>query len=95
MKRNIDNKIDGWDISFRRNVHMYTHALSIQSGQSKFNIDCEDMPTGEQTIGIWLYSSTIPHSRVGEIQQVLLKWAKQYPIKFQIYTGKNDFVASR
>ncbi len=95
MKRNVNDKIDGWDISLQRNVHMYTHALSIQSGQSKFNIDCEDLPAEEKTIGIWLYTSTIPQSRVVEIQQVLLKWAKKFPIKFQIYSSKNDFFSNK
>lgn len=95
MERNINEKVDGWDISLQRNVHMYTHALSIQNGQSKFSIDCEDIPTDEKTIGIWLYTSTIPQSRVGEVQQVLLKWAMQFPIKFQIYSSKNDFVSNK
>ncbi len=95
MERNVNDKIDGWDISLQRNVHMYTHALSIQSGQSKFSIDCEDLPAEEKTIGIWLYTSTIPQSRVGEVQQALLKWAKQFPMKFQIYSSKNDFVNNK
>jgi len=95
MERSVNDKIDSWDISLQRNVHMYTHALSIQCGGSKFSIDCEDLPTEEKTIGIWLYTSTIPQSKVGEVQEVLLKWAKQYPIKFQIYAGKNDFVTSK
>ncbi len=94
MERNVNDKIDGWDISLQRNVHMYMHALSIQRGHSKFSIDCEDLPTEEKTIGIWLYTSTIPQPRVGEVQQVLLKWAKQFPIKFQIYSKKDDFVSS-
>jgi len=95
MERNVNDKIDNWDISLQRNVHMYTHALSIKSGQSKFSIDCEDLPTEEKTIGIWLYTSDIPKSRIDEVLQVLLKWAKQYPIKFQIYSSKNDFVSNK
>ncbi len=95
MERNINEKIDGWDISLQRNVHMYTHALSVQKGQSKFGISCEDLPTKEKTIGMWLYTSTIPEPMIEEVQQLLLKWAKQYPIKFQIYSSKDEFVTNK
>lgn len=95
MDRNINDKVDGWDISLQRNVHMYTHALSVQKGQSKFSISCEDLPTEEKTIGMWLYTSTIPEARIEELQQLLLKWAKQYPITFQIYSSKDDFVTNK
>jgi hypothetical protein len=95
MERSVNDKIDGWDISLNRNVHMYTHALSVQNKQTKYSISCEDLPTNEKTIGIWLYTSSIPQARIKELQQVLLNWAKQYPIKFQIYASKDDFVTNK
>lgn len=94
MERNVNDTIDGWGISLQRNVHMYTHALSVQSGKSKFSISCEDLPTNEKTIGIWLYTSAIPKNTLDELQLVLLKWAKKYPIKFQIYVSKDNFVTN-
>ena len=95
MERNVSDNIDGWHISLQRNVHMYTHALSIQKGKSNFSISCEDLPTNEKTIGIWLYTSTVPQERLSELQKVLLKWAKKYSIKFQIYVSKNDFATNK
>lgn len=95
MERSVNDKIDGWDISLNRNVHMYTHALSVQNKQTKYSISCEDLPMNENTIGIWLYTSSIPQTRIKELQQVLLNWAKKYPIKFQIYASKDDFVTNK
>lgn len=95
MERNVNDNIEGWSISLQRNVHMYTHALSMQKGKARFIISCEDLPTNEKTIGIWLYTSTIPQDKLAELQQVLLKWTKQYSIKFQIYVSKDDFVTNK
>tara|TARA_R110002072_G_scaffold301140_1_gene480095 strand:- start:80 stop:358 length:279 start_codon:yes stop_codon:yes gene_type:complete len=83
------------DTGGNRNVHMYTHALSVQNKQTKYSISCEDLPTNEKTIGIWLYTSSIPQASIKELQQVLLNWAKQYPIKFQIYASKDDFATNK
>ncbi|MBA6419318.1 hypothetical protein [Pseudomonas sp. 5Ae-yellow] len=95
MDRNVKDKVDGWDISLQRNVHMYCHALSVKNGQLDFSIDCEDLVTEEKTIGIWLYNSEIPESMVGELQKVLLKWASQYDVRFHIYTSKLEYVTNK
>ncbi len=95
MERSVKGKIDGWDISLQRNVHMYCHALSVVKGEHKFSIDCEDLPTKEKTIGIWLCSSAIPEAMISEVQATLLKWASDFEIKFQIYTSKDAFVATK
>jgi hypothetical protein len=95
MERNVTGKADGWDISLNRNVHMYCHALSAAKSQHKFSIDCEDLPTKEKTIGIWLYNSSIPEAMITEMQAILLKWASDFEIKFQIYTSKDDFIATK
>jgi hypothetical protein len=94
MDRNVKDKVEGWDISLQRNVHMYCHALSVEKGQHKFSIDCEDLPTHEKTIGIWLYNSTIPETMIGELQKILLEWAGRFDIKFQIYKSKDEFITS-
>ena len=95
MERNVIDKIEGWDISLQRNVHMYCHALSVQKGRHKFNIHCEDLPTEEKTIGIWLYSSVIPEDVVGDLQRILLQWSKNFEVTFQIYTGKEEFLTNK
>lgn len=95
MERNINDKIEGWDISFQGNVHMYCHALSVAKGKYKFSINCEDLPTQEKTIGIWLYSSAIPETMINEIQKMLLKWACKFEVKFQIYSSKEKYITSK
>jgi hypothetical protein len=95
MDRIVKDKMDGWDISLQRNVHMYCHALSVKIGPHEFSIDCEDLVTEEKTIGIWLYNSKIPDAMVGELKKVLRKWASQYDVKFHIHTSKDEFVAKK
>lgn len=95
MDRNVKDKIDGWDISIQRNIHMYCHALSMKNGPHNFSINCEDMVTEEKTIGIWLYSSEIPAPMVDEVQNVLLKWAGKYDVRFQIYRNRDEFVTNK
>lgn len=95
MDRDLIVKIDGWDISLQRNVHMYWHALSVAKGQYKFSIDCEDLPTYEKTIGIWLYNSKIPEAMVDELQNLLLKWANRYDVKCLIYKSKNEYLTNK
>ncbi|MEO3679839.1 hypothetical protein ABGI61_12455 [Rheinheimera sp. FR7-31] len=95
MEPNVNDKIDGWEISLQRNIHMYYHALSVKNDKLRFSIDCEDLPMPEKTIGIWLYDSAIPETMIGELQKVLLKWAGKYDLNFQIYTSKDEFVTSK
>ena len=95
MDRDVKDKVDGWDISLQRNVHMYCHALSVEKGQHKFSIACEDLPSHEKTIGIWLYNSKIPETMIGELSKILLKWAGRSEITFQIHTSKDEFVTSK
>ena len=91
MKSTINDKVDGWEISFSRNVHMYCHALSVNKGQRKFIIDCEDLPTHEKTIGIWLHNLKESDEIKRELRNVLLKWANQFKVKFKIYVSLDEF----
>jgi hypothetical protein len=74
---------------------MPCHALSVAKGQYKFSIDCEDLPTYEKTIGIWLYNSKIPEAMVDELQNLLLKWANSYDVKCLIYKSKNEYLTNK
>jgi hypothetical protein len=95
MNRNIKEKIEGWDISLNRNVHMYTHSLSIKKGQNQFSVNCEDLPTKEKIIGIWLYNSNISENFEIELRHVLSVWINKLDIKFQIYTTPDNFFSNR
>ena len=95
MDRNIEDNVDGWEISLNRNVHMYCHALTVKKGQHRMNIDCEDLPTKEKTIGIWLHNLNAPNELKEQLQQVLLKWAKQFEVKFQIYVSRDEYFTNR
>ncbi len=86
----LNNTIDGWEISQTRNVHMYTHALSVQKGQYQFRIDCEDLPTPVKTIGVWLGSLEAPDELKKELQAVLLKWDNLLDVKCEIHVGEGD-----
>ena len=56
MKTEIKDTIGAWEVSLTRNVHMYTHALSVKKGEYVVSIPCEDLPTKEKTFGMWLYN---------------------------------------
>lgn len=95
MERIVKERINNWNITLQRNVHMYCHALSMNNGDQQFNIDCEDLPTEEKTIGIWLYTLKAPEKTVKELQSILLEWANGNEVKFQIYTSKDQFITSK
>ncbi|MES9934583.1 MAG: hypothetical protein ABW162_17410 [Candidatus Sedimenticola sp. PURPLELP] len=94
MERNINQSVDGWTISLNRNVHMYTHSLSVNKGKNSINIDCEDLPTKVKTIGIWLHNLDVSDTLKKEIQNALLKWVNQFDVTFQIYITKDEFITN-
>ena len=94
MERNLKETLDGWEISLNRNIHMYTHALSVKKGGYKLNIDCEDLPTYVKTIGIWLYNLDVPDTLKTELKDLLLKWTRQFEVNFQIYISRDKFVTN-
>ena len=74
---------------------MYSHALSVKKGHLEFSIDCEDLPTEEKTIGIWLHTLDAPENVTKELQSTLFQWANKYDLKFQIYLIKNEFITNK
>ena len=94
MERSIKETIDGWEISLDRNVHMYTHALSVTKGNYRISIDCEDLPTQVKTIGIWLHNLDVPDALKEELQDLLQKWTNQFDVRFQIYLRIDEFVTN-
>jgi hypothetical protein len=94
MERNLKETLDGWEISLNRNIHMYTHDLSVKNGVYTLNIDCEDLPTDVKTIGIWLYNLDVPDALKAELKELLLKWTMQFDVNFQIYISRDKFVTN-
>lgn len=94
MEQNTKDTIEGWNLDLMRNVHMYAHALTVQKGNYKFSINCEDLVTKEKTIGIWLYNSDIPEKLINDIKNILLIWAKKQSVIIKIYSSKNEFVTN-
>lgn len=94
MNRNVKDKIDGWDIFLQRNINMYCHGLLVEKGNYRFSIDCEDLPSKEKAIGIWLCSIDAPEIILEELQSVLLQWVNKYEINIQIYTSKDEFITN-
>jgi len=94
MERNLKETLDGWEISLNRNIHMYTHDLSVKNGVYTLNIDCEDLPTDVKTIGIWLYNLDVPDALKAELNELLLKWTMQFDVNFQIYISRDKFVTN-
>ena len=93
-KQTLKDNVEGWDLSLNKNVHMYCHALSAKKGQDRMNIPCEDLPTKEKTIGVWLTNLELSDERKRELQSVLLQWANKLEVTFQIYVSGDEFVTN-
>ena len=50
--RKVAEEIQGWEILFQNNVHMYCHRLQLTKNEQTISIPCEDTPDGPT--GIWL-----------------------------------------
>ena len=72
----IIDKVEGWEISLNRNVYMYYHSLSVKKGDHKISISCEDLPTKDKTIGVWVYTLEESEEIKKELAEALLDWTK-------------------
>ena len=95
MEKTIRGNIQGWEISFTRNVHMYCHSLSANKGQNEIAIQCEDLAVEEKTVGIWLYDLKISEEIKKELQQIILLWADSLEEKIKIYTSQDEFIYNK
>ena len=94
MKQTIKDNVEGWDLSLNKNVHMYCHDLSAQFWENLIQIQCEDLPNKEKTIGVWLTNLELSDERKRELQSVLLQWANKLEVTFQIYVSGDEFVTN-
>lgn len=73
---------------------MYCHALAATKGEYRINLQCEDLPEKEKTIGIWLHDVDISAKHKEELQVVLLEWANNLDAKCKVYVTKENFVSN-
>ncbi len=95
MERKIVEKVGSWEISLNRNVHMYCHSLSVRRGNYQISISCEDLPTKEKTIGIWLHALEVSEEIKKELSLVLLEWTRTLEVKFKIYISRDNFLSNK
>ncbi len=94
MKTEIKDTIGAWEVSLTRNVHMYTHALSVKKGEYVVSIPCEDLPTKEKTFGMWLYNLDLSNKHINELQSVLLELATKQNVLCKVYLSPEEFVSN-
>ena len=95
MERKIVDKVESCEIFLNRYVHMYCHELSVKRGRHQIAISCEDLPTKEKTIGIWLNTLEEPEEIKKELAHVLHAWTNKLEVKFQIYTSRDNFLPNK
>ena len=79
------HEIDGWEIFFKNNVHMYCHQLTVKKENLCISIPCEDLPCKDRTIGIWVEKIKESEEVKKELKNVLSKWCKEVETKSEIY----------
>ncbi len=94
MNRELVEKIGSWEISLTRNVHMYTHALSVKKGEYRVSIPCEDLPTNVKTIGMWLYNLELSNKYIEELKSVLLELATKQNVLCKVYVSPEEYFSN-
>ena len=95
MGKTIKDNIQGWEISFTRNVHMYCHRLTAIKEQHEINIQCEDLAAEEKTVGVWLYDLGISEEIEKDLQKIILRWANSLDERVKIYTSRDEFIYNK
>jgi len=94
MKNEIVEVIGNWEISLIKNVHMYTHALSVKKGEYQVSIPCEDLPTSKKTLGIWLYNLNLSNKHIEELKPALLELATKQNVLCKVYVSPEEYVSN-
>ncbi len=82
----------GWDIKFRRNVHMYCHSLVVANANARYEIPCEDTPDG--FVGVWLYEAGLEASLQQDLVVALSNWAESSGLVCKIYVARDSYVST-
>jgi|SRR6056297_1971240 len=80
---------NGWSIGFRRNVHMYCHALTASKHNLNLQVPCEDTPDGY--VGIWPYDLNILESEYLDLVAALREWAETIQSEYRLYLTRDDY----
>ena len=83
--RKTEQKIKGWNILFKNNVHMYCHQLTVTKGNISISIPCEDLPRTTKTMGIWLEDIKQSEEVKKELKNLLSEWCKELDTETEIY----------
>jgi len=82
---------NGWNIQFTKNVHMYCHSLRVSKEGSVYDVPCEDSPTSEVGMVMWLYELSLEENRLQDLAEGLLQWAKATSINCRLYLTTEDY----
>lgn len=83
--------VDGWEITFTNNVHMYCHSLTVAKANAKLEIPCEDTPAGH--IGVWLMDLDIESEIRNALIPVLASFFAGLGKAYKIYDPVGEVVA--
>jgi len=95
FKQNKRVEINGWSILLSNNVYMFYHSLSVEKKNEKISIPCEDLPTKEKMLGIWLDDIDTSNSTQDELRSVMLAWANEMEVHCQIYLNEETYTNKR
>ncbi len=82
-----------WQFQFRKNVHMYSHALKCKKGNVEFDCQSEDSAKEDKVVLFWLDDLPLKENQLSEFSADLETWAKTQKFKFRIYNNNECLAA--
>ena len=74
--------------SIKRNIHMYSHQLTISDGQMCYEVIVESAPLKRETIIVWLEDFGFPAAELGVIKEEMAAWFLSQGIACIFNAGK-------
>ena len=87
MKKSTHN---GWDISFKKNIHMYCHSLTAKKDGREIEVPCEDMAVCDG-VGVWPYTLDLEKEIYSDLLEALRDWVDEQEFDYRLYTTRDDF----
>ncbi len=81
----------GWTVTFRKNIHMYTHRLLMAKRGREYDIPCEDSPLSTGLVAMWPYELKIEDQVYEDLLDGLRTWASHSGLKYRIYKTRNEY----
>lgn len=60
-----------WQFQFRKNVHMYSHALKCKKGNVEFDCQSEDSAKEDKVVLFWLDDLPLKENQLQSFRQIL------------------------